>query len=206
MLPPEIISEILCLTNDFNLVCSLHCDFYTNYAYNHINKKEQCTWDYAAENGYLEVIKWLHANKKVGCTKSPIDYAAEYGHMEIVKWLHKNTSFRCTTDAIDYAAENGHLEIVKWIHNNIQGSYCTDWAMNFAACNGHLEVVKWLFINKKKYTYHAMAYAAAYGYLETVKFLYENNQSACSIETAIQYAERNNHYKVIEYLNSILKK
>ena len=81
--------------------------------------------DYAAENGHLEVVKWLHerashapreAGRSEGCTTSAMDLAAMNGHLQIVKWLHENRSEGCTINAVDWAAENGHLEIVKFLH------------------------------------------------------------------------------------------
>lgn len=57
----------------------------------------------AAMNGHIEVIKWLHINKKEGCKKSTMNYAAGCGFLQIVKWLHFNRkenggrrwAFRC---------------------------------------------------------------------------------------------------------------
>jgi len=46
-----------------------------------------------------------------------MDYAAKNGYLEIVKYLHKNR-MGGTTDAMDYAAENGHIETVRWLHQN----------------------------------------------------------------------------------------
>jgi hypothetical protein len=41
------------------------------------------------------------------------DYAAENGHLDVVKWLHAHRSEGCTTDAMDKAAANNHLEMVQ---------------------------------------------------------------------------------------------
>src|SRR5437016_230119 len=66
--------------------------------------------DFAASNGHLEVIKWLHQNRKEGCNDDAMDNAASNGHLDVVKWLHENRTEGCTTHAMDNAAENGHLE------------------------------------------------------------------------------------------------
>src|SRR6478672_12905301 len=76
--------------------------------------KDIHTYDWAAENGHLEVLKWLCQNKIKGYTKYIINTAAFYGHIKIVKWLHENKQECRTTGAINYAASNGHFEIVKW--------------------------------------------------------------------------------------------
>jgi len=115
--------------------------------YKNLYDKEVHTWNWAAKNGHLEVIKFLHENTSQGCTKYAIDYAACNGHLEVVKFLHENRQEGCTRDAIDYAACNGHLEVVKFLHENRQEG-CTKDAMNFAAIRGHLEIVKFLHENR----------------------------------------------------------
>ena len=99
--------------------------------------------DWAAQNGYLEIVKWLHFNRKEGCTFFAMNWAAHYGHLEIVKWLHLNRKEGCSVFAIDSAARNGHLKVIKWLHLNRTES-CTINAIDYAAHNGHLEVVEWL--------------------------------------------------------------
>ncbi len=44
----------------------------------------------AAANGHIEVVKWLHENRKEGCTEHAMKWAAQNGHFEVVKFLHKN--------------------------------------------------------------------------------------------------------------------
>ncbi|KAG6942961.1 hypothetical protein JG687_00018754 [Phytophthora cactorum] len=40
--------------------------------------------DGAAKNGYLEVIKWLYANRSERCTNRAIIEAAEHTHVRVV--------------------------------------------------------------------------------------------------------------------------
>ena len=91
------------------------------------------TMDLAATNGYLEIVKWLHANKKEGCTTDAMDWAADNNHLEIVKWLHLNRHEGCTTYAMDYAAANNHLEMVKWLHENRKEGCTTTAAKNIVS-------------------------------------------------------------------------
>ena len=128
---------------------------YVEQAYNSLNIAtrvnityyiEGCTkqsMKFAAENGHLEIVKFLHKNRTEGCTKSAMDRAAMNGHLEIVKFLHNNRTEGCTTDAMDCAASNGHLETVKWLHEN-RTEGCSTYAMNWIAQKGHLEIVKYL--------------------------------------------------------------
>ena len=60
----------------------------------------------------------LHENRTEGCSTFAMNGAAENGHLEVVKWLHENRTEGCTTYAMDFAVEKGHLEVVKWLHEN----------------------------------------------------------------------------------------
>ena len=104
-------------------------------------------WTEACIRGELEIVKWLHENRTVGCSKSAMDWAADCGQLDVVKWLHENRTEGCTTDAMDWAAMNGHLNIVKWLHEN-RAEGCTKRAMNSAAQTGNLKMVKWLYENR----------------------------------------------------------
>src|SRR3989304_1963442 len=75
--------------------------FYFNNIQERINleKAIKIGWDKLAENGNLDVIKWLHENRTEGCTKCAMDDAAENGYLKIVKFLHENRREGCTTKA-----------------------------------------------------------------------------------------------------------
>ena len=57
--------------------------------------------NWAAGNGHLHVVKWLHEHRTEGCTTDAMDWAAENGHLDIVKWLHEHRIEGCTTNAMD---------------------------------------------------------------------------------------------------------
>ncbi len=42
--------------------------------------------DWAAENGHLEIVKWLHQNRNEGCTSNVMNGAAGKEHLEVIKW------------------------------------------------------------------------------------------------------------------------
>jgi hypothetical protein len=44
-----------------------------------------------------------------------MDYAADNGRLDVLKWLHQNRNEGCTTDAMEWAVNNGHLHVVKWL-------------------------------------------------------------------------------------------
>jgi hypothetical protein len=54
--------------------------------------------DWAAENGHLHIIKWLHDNRIEGCTTLAMNWAASNGHLHVVQWLHENRTKGCTTE------------------------------------------------------------------------------------------------------------
>ena len=64
------------------------------------------------------MVKWLHENRREGCTTEAIDLAASHGHLEVVKWLHNNRKEGCTAEAMNKAVAHGHLEVVEWLRNN----------------------------------------------------------------------------------------
>ena len=140
ILPVEVL-EIILQNIAFEKVIGLS-DYITKKLYN----PEIHTWYWAAANGHLEVIKWLHENTNQNCTIWAMNRAAEFGRLEVVKWLHVNRTEGCSVDAMDKAAVNGHLEVVKWLHvNRTEG--CSVDAMNWAVWNDDLEVSEWLYIN-----------------------------------------------------------
>ncbi len=163
--------------------------------------------DCAANNGYLEIVQWLHINTTEGCSSTAMDYAAERGHLEIVQWLHINTTegsvgaraeLCCTKYAMDCAARSGHLDTVKWLHiNTIEG--CTEGAMNWAAENGQLEIVNGYTLIELKDVLITQ-WAAENGHLDTVKLLHYNRTEGC-YENAMDYAAAHGHLKIVKWLS-----
>ena len=54
-----------------------------------------------------------------------MDFAAENGHLDVVKWLHHNRSEGCTDDAAVMAARNGHSDIEEWLDLNRSENHAT---------------------------------------------------------------------------------
>lgn len=101
--------------------------------------------DMAATNGYLTLIK----AKSLTFSIKAMDFAAYKGYLEVVKYLHENRKEGCSVWAINVAAREGHLEVVKYLHEN--GKECTTYAMNWAAFQGQLEIVKYLREGRRMY-------------------------------------------------------
>ena len=167
------------------------------------NRSEGCTYramDSAAYSGHLHVVEWLHENRNEGCTHRAMDWAASKGYLHVVEWLHFNRTEGCTSHAMDYAAFSGHLHVVKFLHKN-RTEGCSTYAMNMAARNGHLEVVEWLHFNRSEgCTTEAMDLAAAEnGHLRIIKFLHEHRTEGCT-EKAKIWALKFKHAHVLEWL------
>src|SRR6476620_4102468 len=111
-LPNEIFDKILILSINFKLAIILN----NNYVSNKLYKPKIHSWIWAAENGHLDIVKFLHINRAEGCTKDAMDYAARKGHLDVVKFLHINRTEGCTEWAMNCAAKGGHLDIVKYLH------------------------------------------------------------------------------------------
>jgi hypothetical protein len=123
LLPTEIIDEII-LRTDFQTAILLN----NEYAIKKLYVPKKHTFDFAASEGHLEILKWLHKNtvqknkknirnpreKTEGCSTDAMDAAASEGHLDVVKWLHENRTEGCTKYAMDEAARNGHLDVIKW--------------------------------------------------------------------------------------------
>jgi hypothetical protein len=101
LLPTEIIDEII-LRTDFQTAISLN----NKYAIKKLYDPKKHTFDFAASEGHLEILNWLHENtdkvlrpdgaRTEGCTRLEMDRAARQRNLELVKWLHENTDKGCT--------------------------------------------------------------------------------------------------------------
>ena len=127
----------------------------------------------AAENGHLDVLKWLREENDPPCPWSEMTcaYAAQNGHLESLKWLR---SEGCPWDewACKEAAANGDLESLKWLRS--EGCPWDEWTCAYAARGGHLEVLKWLRKENDPpcpWDEETCAYAADHGHLEVLKWL-----------------------------------
>lgn len=100
--------------------------------------------DVAAAAGYLDVVKWLHANCTVLCTSRAMEDAAQHGYLGVVQWLHANRTEGCTTDAMNWAAGSNRLDVLQWLHAN-RTERCTSTAYTLAAHKGHADALIFLY-------------------------------------------------------------
>lgn len=182
----------------------------------------------AAENGHLDVVKWLvsESGQPVDVTVSDdfaIRYAAEYGYLDIIKWLVMES-----TTAHKEASQKFGFE---FLYRQVDATACDSIAIGWAAENGHLDVVKWLvkdYFNASKEVAQsfgveflgspvdvtnrgnsAVIWSAANGHLDVVKWLVLESGQPVDVTMydtqAIKEATKNGHNEVSEFLNNITK-
>jgi hypothetical protein len=175
--------------------------------------------DNAVLSGNMELVKWVIAHPYFPFweeTKNDYDNvraisnAIQIGNLDMLKLFHPKGKCRCnpSADWIATAAEKGYLDIVKWLYKWCRVE-CTSLAMSNAASRGHMHVVKWLHYHEFKWSnyrmrgsaasQHTMDIAASWGDLSIIKWLSKHRKEGCTV-WAIDYAARNNHYAVIEWL------
>jgi Ankyrin repeats (3 copies) len=76
------------------------------------------------------------------CTAAAIDFAAGQGHLAVLQWLHQR-GCRASTSAMDSACANGHLHTLRYLHKHRREG-CSQDAIVLAAAAGHLSTVQWL--------------------------------------------------------------
>lgn len=99
--------------------------------------------DAAAQNGHLEVVRFLHGIRRESCTVLAMDRAACNGFLEIVQFLHANRAEGCTKNALNGAARYGHFDVVRFLVEH-RSEGVLDEALHRAESQGHEEVAAYL--------------------------------------------------------------
>ncbi|EQC36882.1 hypothetical protein SDRG_05711 [Saprolegnia diclina VS20] len=172
--------------------------------------------DYAAANGHLEIIAFLHAHRREGCTVEAMNAAAANGHLEIIAFLHAHRREGCTVEAMNDAAANGHVNVVEFLqrhrtegcttsaltHSITQGHLNTHM-LDIAANNGHLAVVQYLHtLGSFTCTVDAVDRAASAGHHDVVAFLLTHRSEGCTVDAVVQKALQGGHLRTVQYLVS----
>lgn len=72
----------------------------------------------AAENGHLDVVKWLHEHRREGCTTEAVDMAAGYGHLEVLQFLYANRTEGGTAQALVLAEQGEMHHVLRWFEEH----------------------------------------------------------------------------------------
>jgi Ankyrin repeats (3 copies) len=148
----------------------------------HAHRREGCSSDAvttAARLGFVDVLEWFHvADVPTASWEDAMDVAAAAGQLEAVRWLAAHRHEGCTAKAMDEAAANGYMDVLEWLHVNTSEG-CTHRAMDLAALNGHLDVLRWLHDHTDEgCTHKAMDGAAGAGHLAVVQWLHEKGHGS----------------------------
>lgn len=182
---PQELKSLIFLQTDFETCVKNKLPYEAKKLYN----SEIHTWKCMAANGHLDIIKWLHENRKEGCVVEAMNGATINGHFEVVKWIYENRKEECT---MDYAAKYGYFEVLKWLHFNTADG-CTEAAMDWAARNGCLETVKWLYENRTEgYSANAMIWAEEKRHLDIVRWLSLNDEQRKLYSELTKFVEDKN--------------
>ena len=135
---------------------------------------DEGTINAAARQGNLKMVKYCVANEcPIGAFACA--FAAQNGHLEVLKYLHEEAEAASDLRTATWAAENGHLHILEYLFERKYDKFNmhTCW---FAANNGHLDCLKYLHETAKApWNYWAVRGAHYYKHSDCVQYLLDNN-------------------------------
>jgi aromatic ring-cleaving dioxygenase len=78
--------------------------------------------DLASMNGHLHIVKWLHENRKEGCSDKVMDLAIRNGHFDVVEWLFQNRKEFNLISAIANSRVYHQEEIQHWLEQKLSST------------------------------------------------------------------------------------
>ena len=100
----------------------------------------------AAENGHLEVLKYLRETAKAPWDWKTAIWAAENGHLHILEYLVERKYDQYSTRVCWEAAGNGHLDCLQYLHETAKAPWDSE-AVRKAHKNDHPDCVQYLLDN-----------------------------------------------------------
>jgi hypothetical protein len=132
------------------------------------------TIDAAAFQGNLEMVKYCVA-KKCHIFTFACASAAENGHLEVLKYLHEEVKAPWDWATAYRAAQSGHLHILEYLVERKYDKYDV-WACQWAALKGHLDCLKYLHETAKApWNSAAVRDAHENDHPECLQYLLDNN-------------------------------
>jgi hypothetical protein len=101
---------------------------------------------FAAGNGHLKVLKYLHEKAKAPWDRRTATWAAQNGHLHILEYLVERKFDIDNAYACVYAAMKGHLDCLKFLHETAKAPWNSQ-AVRDAHKNKHPECVQYLLDN-----------------------------------------------------------
>ncbi|CAL6383520.1 PREDICTED: similar to predicted protein [Bathycoccus prasinos] len=128
----------------------------------------------AAEQGNLEMVKYCVANE-CPINAEACACAAQNGHLEVLKYLREEVKAPWNLGTAIRAAHNGHLHILEYLVERKFDKY-DEWACEYAAKFGHLDCLKHLHETAKApWDSHAVRKAHEKNHPECVQYLLDND-------------------------------
>ena len=167
--------------------------------------RKACT--IAAENGHLNIIKWILSQIKVWKEFNKNAYeqwldniicaAASRGHLHILEMVPEDITSQPVTEA---ALQNGQMTVLKWLQENdfleVDGN-----SIVFAVKSGNLEVLEWIRnVFKSIWNWeNATHKAVEIGNLDILKYLAKNCIVLSSYCCAL--AAANGHFEILKWMH-----
>ena len=157
--------------------------------------------DYIAEEGNLEIIKYLHEIGWELPSKWSIILSARNGRLDIVKYLHEKMDIKCSKIAMGGAVEHGHLNIIKYFYEecNVKFKPHKDYNICDAAAKGHLDIIKYLNEKNAWFVSKVIGWAVCEGQLEIIKYLHKNCKGIKYSKSALEWSKEYNHIDILNY-------
>ena len=101
---------------------------------------------HAAQNGHLEVLKYLREEVKATWDSRTASWAAAKGHLHILEYLVERKYDQYSVYACAFAAENGHFDCLKYLHETAKAPW-DEKAVREAHENNQPECLQYLLDN-----------------------------------------------------------
>ena len=128
----------------------------------------------AADRGNLEMVKYCVANE-CPINAEACACAAQNGHLEVLKYLREEVKAPWNLGTASRAAKNGHLHVLEYLVERKFDKY-NEWACTLAAEYGHLDCLKYLRETAKApWDSRAVRFAHENNQTECVQYLLDND-------------------------------
>jgi hypothetical protein len=135
---------------------------------------DEWTINAAADQGNLEMVKYCVANEcPIGTYACA--HAAQNGHLEVLKYLREEVKATWDSRTASFAAAKGHLHILEYLVERKYDQYSV-YVCAYAAENGHFDCLKYLRETAKApWDRMAVYFAHEYSRPECLQYLLDNN-------------------------------
>jgi hypothetical protein len=166
----------------------------------------------AAENGDLELLKWLHMHN-FNCfdlelfeemVTPPYAAVACNGHNIVLEWLHEQGAELNTPQVCEGAARGGHIHILEWIVQLGHDLHDSDDMTYYAFETGRLPVLQWLVQQGLDVGDSCDAgVAAENGHLAVLQWMTERGIDLTGNDRLCTEAAGGGHLAVLQWLHTI---